>query len=49
MDVKLLSYSQAPDFVAVMPEPSSWSSNVKPTPSLLDLVAYCARVSNPEN
>lgn len=52
LEVNLLSYSQAPDFVAVMPKdrmprPSSWSPHDKP--SLLDLIAYCARVSNPEN
>ena len=52
LEVNLLSYSQAPDFVAVMPKdrmprPSSWSPH--DTPSLLDLIAYCARVSNPEN
>jgi len=44
MDVKLLSYSQA------LPSQLKFSAGTTGIePSLLDLIAYCARVSNPEN
>jgi hypothetical protein len=39
--VNLLSYSQAPPYFVDPPEGMK--------ASLLDLIAYCARVSNPEN
>lgn len=42
MKVKLISYSQAP-------EPTDQNSLFESPPDLLDLVAFCARVSNPSN
>lgn len=43
MNVKLISYTQpSEDFIA------QWN-DAKVTPDLLDLVSYCARVSNPSN
>ena len=41
LEVNLLSYSQAPPYFVDPPEGMK--------ASLLDLIAYCARVSNPEN
>ena len=40
MKVKLISHSQAP--LANIGEPEDWDS-------MLDIVAFCARVSNPSN
>jgi len=43
MNVKLISYTQPSDEFA-----AEWE-NTKENPDLLDLVSYCARVSNPSN
>ena len=42
MNAKLISYSQAPS-------PTEQNALFENDPDLLDLVAYCARVSNPSN
>jgi thymidylate synthase (FAD) len=42
MNVKLISYSQ-------VPEPTDQNSLFEFSPDLLDLVSFCARVSNPSN
>lgn len=42
MKAKLISYSQAP-------APTDQNALFEHDPSLLDLIAYCARVSNPDN
>ena len=42
MKVKLVSYSKPSEF-------QSWDSRIKPPLSCQDLIAFCARVSNPGN